>query len=113
MEIKTSNTYILTFEDLKRQFPDIDGDLVEISIDEKKNSIVVDTMSVYYEDSGVVINKEVVSSFKDVYRIRDKKTNAMAEGSTEQEARDKLVETLKQGKSGEDGKKPGKQASER
>ena len=108
MKIKTSNTYVLTFEDLKRQFPDIDGDLVEISIDEKNNTVVLDTKIAYYEDNDIVIHKEVISIFKDVYRIRDKKTNTMAEGSTEQEAKDKLAETLKQRKGEEDGTEPRK-----
>lgn len=106
MEAKISNTYTITFRDLKDKFPEIKGDLVEMSLNEKSQSLIIDTTSAYYEDSKVVIHKEVVSILKDVYRIRDKGTNMVAEGSTEQEAKDRLAEIFKQSEGKQDGKKP-------
>ena len=98
METKTSNTYVLTFEDLKRQFPDIKGDLVELSVDEKNKTIVVDTKTAHYEDKDVVIHKENIIVTKNIFRIKDKATNIIAEGANETEARDKLQELISKSK---------------
>lgn len=108
MKTTTFNTYVITFRDLREKFLEIKGDLVEMSFDDKNQSLVLDTTSAHYEDNQIIIHKEVVSTFKEIYRIKDKETNIIAEGPTEQEAKENLAKLLNQEKKeeGENGKKP-------
>lgn len=94
MEIKTSNKYVISFRDLKEKFPEIKGDLIEMTFDEKNRSLIVDTTSACFEDSKVIIHKEYTTIVKEVFRIKDKETNIIAEGASEKEARDKLQELM-------------------
>ena len=100
MEIKTLSTYIINFEDLKKKFPEIKGSISEINVNDKARSIEIDTIESVYEDDKIVINKEVVMIPKDRYIAKNKSTNLIAEGGTEEEAKNKLNEMINK-----DGKK--------
>ena len=95
MEIRTSNNYRITFEDLKEKFPEIKGDLIEMNFEDKTKTLIVDTTTAYYEDEKVIIHKEIVLNPKDKFIIKDKATGVTAEGSTEVEAKNKLNEMIK------------------
>lgn len=94
MEAKTKNTYRISFKDLKEEFPSIKGDLEEMSVDEKTQEVVVDTITAFFEDEKIVIHKTIEVTSKPVFTVRDKNTGATASGATQQEAQELLNKLL-------------------